>query len=149
MVLMLRRFILVMLAGVALAAIPFVAQADTGLVSPNSSASVLQPTASQTLQTGADQSSAASASYLNDELVGGQQSPQANNPATTSFPWGDIILAILLVLGLAGLLFILYRNRPKAVTEPEPIVQSSPAAKTKSKSKSKSKAKSKSKSRKK
>ncbi len=143
MMLMLRRLILVSLAGVALAAIPFVAQAETGLVSPNNSASVLQPTASQSLQTGADQGSAASASFLNDELVGGQQSPQADNPATASFPWGDLAAAILLALGLAGLLIILYRSRPKTVTEPEPINQSQPAAKIKSKSKTKSKSKSK------
>ncbi len=146
---MLRRLILVMLAGVALAAIPFVAQADTGLVSPNNSASVLQPTANQKLQTGADQGSAASANYLNDELVGGQQSPQANNPATTSFPWIDLITAIVLALGLVGLLVFLYRSRPKTVIEPKPIIQSSPTTKTKSKSKTKAKSKSKSKPRKK
>ena len=143
MMLMLRRSITAILAGFTLALIPLVAHADTSLVSPNNSASVLQPSPSQSIQTGADQSSSASAAYLNDELVGGQQGTQTSDSATPSFPWGEVIAATLLAAGLIGLLVILYRSRPRQpqVVLSEPVAPPARPAKPKPKTKSKAKSK--------
>jgi len=151
MMLMLRRLLLAAVAGLALAALPAAVLADTSLTSPSNSASVLQPTPSEALQTGQNQNSSAQADYLNDELVGGQQGPQTDGSAATPSPWGDIVAAIVLAIGLVGLITVLYRSRrrPLPLAQTTPVPEPAPASKPKTNAKAKSKAKGKSKSKKK
>ena len=143
MKLMLRCNLLAVVAGSALLVLPGAVFADTTLTSPSNSASVLQPTPSDSLQTGTNQNSSASAAYLNDQLVGGQQGTQTDDSAAAPSPWGDLLAAAVLAVGLIGLATIAYRGRRRPrqapVPEPAPKPKVSPKPKAKAKTKSKKK----------
>jgi hypothetical protein len=140
---MLRRITIALVASWALAAMPLVAHADTN-TSSNTAASTLQPTPSDSVQMGANQSPTASADALSNQLVGGPQSMQGDSSANPPSPWRDILAVGLLAVGLIGLITILYWGRRKpaaAVTVVEPPVISKSKAKAKAKAQRKRKKK--------
>lgn len=113
--------------------------------STNQSDGLVAPSNSNLQQTPAN--SSAVASYLNGELVGGQQGGRSEPVKADSSLWGNLLATAILVVILGAVLTLWPRRKPPvpaavatAEVTPEPVAEPTPAkpkpkAKTKRKSK--------------